>query len=346
LILNTSKIKADLLQDYKLDMLPLWIGNADAVEMFESVFVESHAKLFSKLIAKMSSKGGGVKLEGFDLLRDNGRSSIMLFQPVIDISSPRKMKLALSSCSFFSDNASKSGTILRLRYSHDAFAISDPIETEGDDLYFLYHDFSEERLKQVLPVCHRAFKGQDKDCFERLIKLRNKNMTREEISEEADNLVAERTLKNTIELRRLQIMSDFHSQIRLWIKDKRGGFNDKDEWLRRGFIEMSQVISELVLEDERESVDYNNFFQKMYCFMRYSLILNWDLTAKDRFSALQSSRGRIGGKISKGGGRPPKKTDERLAEVRKLKGSGFSNRKIAVELGVSPTTIGKWLEIK
>lgn len=341
--LNNSKVETDSLQDYKLNVLPLWIAGADADEMFNKVFVESHAKSFSKLAIGMSSKGV-IKLEGFDLLRDNGRSSTMLFQPVIDISSPRKMKLALSSCSFFSEIASKNGTILKLRYSHEEFRTIKPVEVGGDDLYFLYHDFSEERLKQVLPACHRAFNGQDKDYFENEIRRKDKAMTREDISKEADRLVAERTLKNTIEIKRLQIMSDFNSCIILWTQDSRKLFDDKSKWLEVGFRDLSQMLSDLVLEIELAQIGYDNFFQRLYCLIRYRLILDWDLTAKDRFSALQSARGQIGGKISKGGGRPPKKTETLLTQVREMKTDGLSDRAIAKQIKVSPTTVGKWLK--
>ena len=105
------------------------------------------------------------------------------------------------------------------------------------------------------------------------------------------------------------------------------------------------MLSDLVLENDLTQIGYDSFFQRLYCLIRYRLILDWDLTAKDRFSALQSARGQIGGKISKGGGRPPKKTEALLTKVREMKSDGLSDRAIAKQIKVSPTTIGKWLKV-
>ncbi len=61
----------------------------------------------------------------------------------------------------------------------------------------------------------------------------------------------------------------------------------------------------------------------------------------------ESARGEVkakGGKISKGGGRPDKKS--LLPNVLALKQDGMSNRAIAKELNLSPSTISIWLKNK
>lgn len=61
-----------------------------------------------------------------------------------------------------------------------------------------------------------------------------------------------------------------------------------------------------------------------------------------KFSERQAIRGAVGGKKSKGGGRPS--IDNRLlGEIRTLKSvHKYSNRKIAKELGISPSTVTKY----
>ncbi|WP_261921579.1 replication initiation protein [Aeromonas caviae] len=64
------------------------------------------------------------------------------------------------------------------------------------------------------------------------------------------------------------------------------------------------------------------------------------------FSAVQAARGakggRIGGKVSKGGGRPSKAA-ELLPEVLRLKEMGYSNRDIAEDLQISAGSVSNYL---
>jgi DNA-binding NarL/FixJ family response regulator len=56
--------------------------------------------------------------------------------------------------------------------------------------------------------------------------------------------------------------------------------------------------------------------------------------------------GRIGGKVSKGGGRPSnsgKTRSELLPEVQRLKALGYSNRDIAEDLGIGSASVSRYL---
>ena len=52
--------------------------------------------------------------------------------------------------------------------------------------------------------------------------------------------------------------------------------------------------------------------------------------------------GRIGGKVSKGGGRPSKEAYLRPV-VQQLKAQGYSNRDIADDLGIGSATVSRYL---
>ena len=64
------------------------------------------------------------------------------------------------------------------------------------------------------------------------------------------------------------------------------------------------------------------------------------------FSAWQAEQGakggRIGGKVSKGGGRPSN-AEALLPEVLRLKGMGYSNRDIAEDLGIGSASVSRYL---
>ncbi|MCD9477373.1 RepA protein [Photobacterium phosphoreum] len=62
----------------------------------------------------------------------------------------------------------------------------------------------------------------------------------------------------------------------------------------------------------------------------------------ERFRESQAVKGRKGGRISKGGGRPTKKADL-LPIVMELKALGYNNRAIAEDLGLGAATISRWL---
>ena len=55
----------------------------------------------------------------------------------------------------------------------------------------------------------------------------------------------------------------------------------------------------------------------------------------------KAKAGFIGGRVSKGGGRPDKKN--LLPQVISLKLEGKSNREIAVQVGVGSATVSRWL---
>lgn len=77
----------------------------------------------------------------------------------------------------------------------------------------------------------------------------------------------------------------------------------------------------------------------------------WRHITPSGFSAVQAARGakggRIGGRVSRGGGRPSKSgkaRSELLLEVLRLKGQGYSNRDIAEDLGISASTVSLYLK--
>ena len=77
----------------------------------------------------------------------------------------------------------------------------------------------------------------------------------------------------------------------------------------------------------------------------------WRHFTPSGFSAIQAVRGakggRIGGKVSKGGGRPSNSGKARadlLPEVLQLKAQGYSNRDIAEDLQISASTVSLYLK--
>ena len=67
------------------------------------------------------------------------------------------------------------------------------------------------------------------------------------------------------------------------------------------------------------------------------------------FSATQARRGAVGGKVSKGGGRPTKSKlskEELYKEVLRMKKEGDSNRTIGENLSISASTVSKYLKQK
>ena len=75
----------------------------------------------------------------------------------------------------------------------------------------------------------------------------------------------------------------------------------------------------------------------------------WNRFTPAGFSQVQAHRGakggRIGGKVSKGGGRPRNsgRAAELLPEVLRLKAMGYSNRDIAEELGIGSASVSRYL---
>ena len=75
----------------------------------------------------------------------------------------------------------------------------------------------------------------------------------------------------------------------------------------------------------------------------------WRHFTPAKFSSVQAARGakggRIGGKVSKGGGRPRNsgRAAELLPEVLRLKAMGYSNRDIAEELGIGSASVSRYL---
>lgn len=73
----------------------------------------------------------------------------------------------------------------------------------------------------------------------------------------------------------------------------------------------------------------------------------WNRFTPEGFSQVQAHRGakggRIGGRVSKGGGRPSKATDL-LPVVLQLKAQGYSNRDIAEDLQISASTVSLYLK--
>ena len=68
-----------------------------------------------------------------------------------------------------------------------------------------------------------------------------------------------------------------------------------------------------------------------------------DRTHTPEIQALRGAKGgRIGGKVSKGGGRPSKAADL-LPEVLRLKAQGYSNRDIAEDLGIGSASVSRYL---
>ncbi len=63
-----------------------------------------------------------------------------------------------------------------------------------------------------------------------------------------------------------------------------------------------------------------------------------------KFSAKQARRGAIGGKISKGGGRPKNLNMELWESIHVKKKEGYPNRVIAEELSISASTVSKYLK--
>jgi DNA invertase Pin-like site-specific DNA recombinase len=77
----------------------------------------------------------------------------------------------------------------------------------------------------------------------------------------------------------------------------------------------------------------------------------WNRFTPAGFSQVQAHRGakggRIGGRVSKGGGRPSnsgKARHDLLPEVIKLKAMGYSNRDIAEDLQISASTVSLYLK--
>ena len=72
----------------------------------------------------------------------------------------------------------------------------------------------------------------------------------------------------------------------------------------------------------------------------------WQRFTPAGFSQVQAHRGakggRIGGKVSKGGGRPSKEAYLRPV-VQQLKAQGYSNRDIADDLGIGSATVSRYL---
>jgi hypothetical protein len=62
-----------------------------------------------------------------------------------------------------------------------------------------------------------------------------------------------------------------------------------------------------------------------------------------KFSAKQARRGAIGGKVSKGGGRPKKLNSELWESINTMKKEGYSNRAIAEDLSISASTVSKYI---
>ncbi len=77
-----------------------------------------------------------------------------------------------------------------------------------------------------------------------------------------------------------------------------------------------------------------------FMFYRYKPESGREIT--DEFRQIQSKRGKIGGKKSKGGGRPTidKKLLEEIQRLRNV--HKYSIRKIAIELGISKTAVSKY----
>jgi hypothetical protein len=66
--------------------------------------------------------------------------------------------------------------------------------------------------------------------------------------------------------------------------------------------------------------------------------------SNEAFKAYQSTMGRIGGKLSKGGGRPSKINSDIAKKIIKMKHDGVSNREVAKKISVSPSSISYFLK--
>jgi hypothetical protein len=72
---------------------------------------------------------------------------------------------------------------------------------------------------------------------------------------------------------------------------------------------------------------------------------NFSATGFSEWQAKQGAKGgKIGGKLSKGGGRPSKAKDH-LQAVLELKAQGYTNRDIAEELGIGSASVSRYLKL-
>jgi hypothetical protein len=65
----------------------------------------------------------------------------------------------------------------------------------------------------------------------------------------------------------------------------------------------------------------------------------------EKFRESQAIKGRKGGKISRGGGRPKSYDASLLESIASKKAKGLSNRGIAEDLNISPSTVSKYLKL-
>lgn len=72
---------------------------------------------------------------------------------------------------------------------------------------------------------------------------------------------------------------------------------------------------------------------------------NFSATGFSEWQAKQGAKGgKIGGKLSKGGGRPSK-AKEHLQAVLELKAQGYTNRDIAEDLGIGSASVSRYLKL-
>ncbi|MDF9399344.1 helix-turn-helix domain-containing protein [Vibrio sp. 1180_3] len=117
--------------------------------------------------------------------------------------------------------------------------------------------------------------------------------------------------------------------------------------IRQGWPELTQWLSAV----ETRAYAYNDFDVPLHPSEIQHIaksIAKWthrNLSSAG-FSSWQAEQGRkgglIGGKVSRGGGRPSKKQDQ-LEMVLELKSKGYNNRAIADDLGISAGSVSNWL---
>ncbi|WOI27638.1 replication initiation protein (plasmid) [Cobetia amphilecti] len=127
-------------------------------------------------------------------------------------------------------------------------------------------------------------------------------------------------------------------KLRLWAyKAIRQGWPDADRWY------------EAVLTRARAYNDFESPLSENEVRATAKSVAKWTHRnlSDDGFRALQAERGRAGGKASRGGGRPLGKNllkSDVYESVVTLKNSGMSNRSIAEKLGVSASTVFRYLQ--
>lgn len=353
--LNTSPIKGE-----RFDLVRAGFGHLPLDEFLYKFFDPSHADDFVSLT--LEGKHSSMYVSGFEVKNTNDnvfsngcncefnykhecRDEVLtvLFHPAIDIFSIRQLDAALFFNKYLSEDSSDNGLTFKIKYISDSGMYDEP--NYEHRVYVLYHGWNLDRVKSKWKFIRRdALRGNvDVSC--------------------TDNVKS----NNEKELAKLQLISDFKNSVYLWIDKNRSKYQDKSLWLKDGYLESISLLGKLIrlssvggevsriqeeykingeldIRDSNAEGELIFLFQVMYSSMCHHLIKYWNVEANERFKIRQSARGKIGGKISKGGGRPPKKTEALLTQVREMKSGGLSYRDIAKQIKVSPTTIGKWLK--